>query len=53
MFREANVSSGIFELGASDLFNQMPSPETWAANQDDIEAVFLMWQARVRDHYYR
>jgi hypothetical protein len=54
VFRETDVTGGVFDNGVTDAFiHRMP---TNAMNEDDragIAQVFLKWQARVRDHYYR
>ncbi len=54
VFREDRVSGGIFDLGAGDVFVQrMPVSEDNASTLTDLRGVFLRWQARVREHYYR
>jgi hypothetical protein len=53
VFREANISGGIFDNGVSDAFIQaMPPPDCTKDVQDSLRQVFGRWQARVRQHYY-
>ena len=53
VFREKDISGGIFDYGSSEVFIQdMPAPD---ANIDDVRglrAVFRRWTARVYKHYY-
>lgn len=54
VFREEGISGGIFDPGVTDVFvNRMPKPRMTKENQTALSEVFLKWQARVRDHYYR
>ena len=54
VFREPKIEGGIFDPGVTDVFvNQMPEPGMTSANQEALREVFLKWQARVREHYYR
>lgn len=53
VFRESNVSGGVFDLGASDVFvHDMPKSPLTRAAREDLDSVFLKWQAKVREHYY-
>ena len=54
IFREVGVSGGIFDLGSGEAFVQaMPVPGSSSATDSGLRDVFLRWQARVREHYYR
>lgn len=54
VFREPGVSGGIFDTGVTDAFiHRMPGTEMTQPDQRGLNAVFLKWQARVRDYYYR
>jgi hypothetical protein len=54
VFKEENISGGIFDLGAADIFVQtMP---IYPVSNDDKEAItqiFLKWGAKVRNRYYQ
>lgn len=53
IFREADVSGGIFDHGVTDVFvHDMPTPGRVGEPQDALDAVFLKWQAEVRQRYY-
>jgi hypothetical protein len=54
VFREPGIEGGIFDPGVTDVFvHQMPDPGMTPANREALREVFLKWQARVREHYYR
>ena len=54
VFCEPGISGGIFDLGTGDMFvHKMPTPGAPAAAMAGLQEVFLRWQARVREHYYR
>lgn len=54
VFREPLIDGGIFDPGVTDIFvHQMPSPTIATRKRQELREVFLKWQARVRDHYYR
>jgi hypothetical protein len=51
VFREKGVEGGIFDHGVTDAFvHQMPSR---TVPTEGLREVFLKWQARVRERYYR
>jgi hypothetical protein len=54
VFREDGIDGGIFDVGVSDVFvHKMPPPDLTEKKRMEIRDVFLKWQARVREHYYR
>jgi hypothetical protein len=54
VFREPGISGGVFDPGVTDVFvHVMPQPRMTKDNQAALSEVFLKWQARVREHYYR
>ena len=54
VFRELNITGGIFDPGAADVFVQnMPIAPLDKNNKDAISQVFLKWGAKVREHYYQ
>lgn len=54
VFREDDISGGIFDPGAADVFVQnMPKSPLVQSNKDALSQVFLKWGARVRDRYYK
>jgi len=53
IFREKEISGGVFDPGVSDVFiHEMPSPTDTRSRKDALGDVFLKWQAEVRRHYY-
>lgn len=51
VFREEKIEGGIFDIGVTDVFvHKMPTAKT---SSDELREIFLKWQARVREHYYR
>ena len=53
VFREPNISGGIFDHGVSDAFvHPMPSLDAAGALPQPVIDVFLKWQADVRRVYY-
>jgi len=54
VFRESGIKGGIFDPGVTDVFvNQMPQRNIDANKRDELRDVFLKWQSKVREHYYR
>jgi hypothetical protein len=54
VFREDGISGGIFDPGVTDVFvHKMPKPRMTKDNKSALTEVFLKWQAKVREHYYR
>lgn len=53
IFRESDVSGGVFDIGSSEVFiHQMPTGSMTREALDDLDSVFQNWVARVRRHYY-
>jgi hypothetical protein len=50
IFREAEISGGIFDMGVTDVFIH-PMPDD-ASDGHALNDVFLKWQANVRQKYY-
>jgi hypothetical protein len=54
VFRESNISGGIFDPGAADVFVQnMPEMPLDDNNANALSQIFLKWGAKVREHYYQ
>jgi len=54
VFKEAGISGGVFDIGVTDNFvHPMPTPKLNAEQRRALTEVFLKWQFRVRDHYYK
>ena len=54
VFRERGIYGGIFDPGVTDVFvNQMPPHDISREKRQELREVFLKWQSRVREHYYR
>lgn len=54
VFKEPGVNGGVFDNGVTDAFvHMMPQPNMTPALREAFTAVFLKWQAKVREHYYR
>jgi hypothetical protein len=54
VFREEGIGGGIFDPGVTDVFvHHMPAPDIAENKRQELREVFLKWQARVREHYYR
>ena len=54
VFKEDGISGGVFDLGVTDVFvHKMPRPNISKQNRESLSEVFLKWQAKVREHYYR
>jgi hypothetical protein len=54
VFRESGIEGGIFDPGVTDVFvHQMPQKDIDANKREELRDVFLKWQSRVREHYYR
>ncbi len=54
VFREPGITGGVFDNGVTDAFvHTMPTKAMSAGNRSALREVFLKWQARVREHYYR
>lgn len=54
IFREANITGGVFDEGVTDVFVQkMPNSKQSKADMAGLNQVFLKWYARVSEHYFR
>jgi len=54
VFKEDAVTGGIFDYGVSEAFiHRMPTPDMTEAEKEGLAAVFMKWQAKVREFYYR
>jgi hypothetical protein len=54
VFRETGIQGGIFDPGVTDVFvNQMPPHNISREKRKELKEVFLKWQSRVSEHYYR
>jgi hypothetical protein len=53
VFKESNISGGVFDNGVTDVFiHQMPAAALNPQEKKALHAVFLKWQAAVRNYYY-
>ena len=53
IFREDGITGGIFDPGVTDVFiHRMPHPKLPTAEKRTVSAIFLKWQADVRNVYY-
>lgn len=53
IFREADVSGGVFDVGTSETFiHSMPTAGIAEPDLNELDAAFQNWVARVRAHYY-
>ena len=54
VFREIGISGGVFDAGVTDVFiHTMPPPSLSGSAKKSFSAVFLKWQAQVRNFYYK
>ena len=54
VFKEKGISGGVFDSGVTDVFiHNMPYPPLKSDGKRSLREVFLKWQAKVREHYYR
>jgi hypothetical protein len=54
VFRESGISGGVFDSGVTDVFvHKMPTPPFGDASRKALSQVFLKWQSKVREHYYK
>ena len=54
VFRENGVTGGVFDYGVTDAFvHKMPPADMSAEERLPLSAVFMKWQAKVREYYYR
>ena len=53
IFKEKGVSGGVFDNGVTDVFvHNLPKSNMTTEEEESLRAVFLKWQAKVRQHYY-
>ena len=53
IFRESDVSGGIFDIGTTEVFvHQTPPPRPSRKKLDELKQVFLKWQGEVTRVYY-
>ena len=54
IFREANITGGVFDEGVTELFVQkMPNSNQTKEDISGLNQVFLKWYARVSENYFR
>jgi hypothetical protein len=54
VFRESGISGGVFDSGVTDVFvHKMPMPPVASPSRTALSQVFMKWQSRVREHYYK
>ena len=54
VFKEDGISRGVFDPGVTDVFvHKMPKSNISKQSRLSLSEVFLKWQAKVREHYYR
>jgi hypothetical protein len=54
VFKEKGISGGVFDVGVTDNFvHPMPTEKLSMPERKALTEVFLKWQFRVRDQYYR
>lgn len=54
VFRDESIQGGIFDPGVTDVFvHRTPPPDMTPEKHQELREIFLKWQARVREHYYR
>jgi hypothetical protein len=52
VFREPGISGGVFDHGTTDVFiHSVPVPTLRGSAKSSFSAVFLKWQAQVRNFY--
>lgn len=53
IFKEENISGGIFDYGVTDVFvHNMPKAPLSASANEELKQVFLKWQGAVSSVYY-
>ena len=54
IFREKNISGGVFDNGVTDVFvHNLPVGNWTAADDTSLNEVFLKWFGKVHEAYYR
>ena len=54
VFKEDGVTGGVFDHGVTEAFvHDMPRSDISDSERAALSSVFMKWQGRVREHYYR
>lgn len=54
VFKEQGIGGGVFDTGVTDNFvHTMPTDKLNSEQRRGLADVFLKWQFKVREHYYR
>jgi len=54
VFKEDGISGGVFDRGVTDVFvHKMPTPNMSSDEKRALSGVFLKWQSKVREFYYK
>ena len=54
VFKEESINGGVFDSGVTDVFvHKMPRSPIVGEEKKALGEVFLKWQSKVREHYYR
>jgi len=54
VFKEDGISGGVFDRGATGAYiHKMPTPEMSCDEKSALLGVFLKWQSKVREFYYK
>ena len=54
VFKEDGISGGVFDPGVTDVFvHKMPTPKMSSNEKRALSGVFLKWQSKVRQFYYK
>ena len=54
VFKEDGISGGVFDIGATDVFvHKMPTHKMSSDEKRALSGVFLKWQSKVREFYYK
>jgi len=53
IFREENISGGVFDNGVTDVFiHKMPGAKISAKDHGSLKEVFLKWHGKISSRYY-
>jgi len=53
IFRETNISGGVFDNGVTDVFiHKMPGANISAKERESLKEVFLKWHGKISTRYY-
>ena len=54
VFKEDGISGGVFDHGVTDVYvHNMPTPNISSDEKIALSGVFLKWQSKVREFYYK